>query len=138
MRARHLLVAVLAAAAAACSKPAPKVARAPRPNYLIDVPYLAQSVLKDTTGTPEAQHVVLLAPAPIDSVARFYRHRLVATGWQILSDVGDTVRVSLYLVRNGLPLWVQIDAQGPQSLVSYTAAGGAPVDTSGARRAAPN
>jgi hypothetical protein len=134
MRARPLLVAVLAAAAAACSKPAPQVARAPRPNYLIDVPYLAQSILQDTTGTPEAQHVVLLAPAPIDSVARFYRHRLPAMGWQILSDVGDTVRVSLYLVRSGQPMWVQIDAQGPQSRVSYTATGGTPSDTSRAAR----
>jgi len=116
-------VVILTAAVAACGKPKPKPV-AERPNYLFDVPYLAQSILEDTTGTPEAQHVVLLAPAPLDSVARFYRHRLPPMGWQIVSDLSDTLHVSLYLVRGRLPMWIQIEAQGPQSRVSYTAAGG--------------
>ena len=115
---------ILTAAVAACGKPKPKPV-AERPNYLFDVPYLAQSILEDTTGTPEAQHVVLLAPAPIDSVARFYRHRLPPMGWQIVSDLSDTIHVNLYLVRGSRPMWIQIEAQGPQSRVSYTATGGA-------------
>ena len=94
MRLRHVIVAVLAAVAA-CAKPEPKVARPQRPNWLLDVPYLAQSVLEDTTGTPDAQHVVLLAPATLDSVARFYRHRLPPMGWRVMSDVSDSLHVSL-------------------------------------------
>ena len=58
MRVRPLFVAILAACAAACAKPAPKAAQAQRPNYLFDVPYLQQSVLEDTTGTAETQHLV--------------------------------------------------------------------------------
>jgi len=133
MTARSVLIATLAASAAACGEPAPK-ARAQRPNYLFDVPYLAQSLLEDTTGTPEVQHVVLIAPAAIDSVARFYRHSMPAMGWRVVSDLGDTLRVSLYLTRRGLPLWIQIDAQGPQSRVAFTAAGPGPAADTTPRR----
>ena len=137
MRARHVVVAVAAACAAACSKPASKAALAQRPNFLFDVPYLPQSILEDTTGTPETQHVVLLAPAPIDSVVRFYRHRLPPMGWRPVSDVGDSLHVSLYRVRGELPMWIQMEAQGPQTRVSFTAAGPGPGDTGGAPRGAP-
>jgi len=124
MRARTLGVVALTAVAAACAKPHERPAgAAARPNYLIGVPYLPQSVVQDTTGSPEAQQLVLLAPKPIDSVAAFYRRALPMTGWQIMGDIGDTIHVSLYLVRDGRPLWVQIDAQGPESRVTLTAAG---------------
>ncbi|MFI5377638.1 MAG: hypothetical protein ACHQ8D_23610 [Candidatus Rokuibacteriota bacterium] len=122
MRSRPLAFALLAAAAA-CAKPAPKPAQATRPNWLFDVPYIAQSQLLDTTGTPEAQHVVLRSPQPIDSVAAFYRTRLPHMGWRILSDLGDTIHVSLYLERGSLPMWIQIEAEGPDSRVSFTATG---------------
>ena len=126
MRARPLAIALLAAAAAACAKVDRKVPQATRPNWLIDVPYIAQSQLLDTTGTPDAQHVVLLSPGPIDSVAAFYRNGLPSMGWRIVSDVSDSIHVSLYAERGGLPMWIQIEAQGPQSRISFTAAGGAP------------
>ena len=122
MHPRSLAIAMLAAVAA-CAKPAPKPSGADRPNWLFDVPYIAQSQLVDTTGTPDAQHVVLLSPRPIDSVAAFYRTRLPAMGWRILSDVSDTIHVSLYLERASLPMWIQIEAQGPESRVSFTATG---------------
>ena len=137
MRVRPLFVAILAACAAACAKPAPKAAQAQRPNYLFDVPYLQQSVLEDTTGTAETQHLVLRAPAPIDSVVNFYRHRLPPMGWRVVSDVGDSLKVSMYLVRGGLPMWIQMEAQGPETRVSFTAAGGGPCETSGAARREP-
>ena len=124
MRARPILLLLLAAAAAACAKPEPRTARAVRPNWLLDVPYIDQSIIEDTTGTPDAQHVVLLSPAPIDSAARFYRNRLPAMGWRLLSDVADTIHVSLYLERAGQPMWIQIDAQGPRSRIAFTATGG--------------
>ena len=122
MRSRHLAFVMLAAAGA-CAKPAAKPAQTARPNWLSDVPYIVQSRLLDTTGTPDAQHVVLLAPRPIDSVAAFYRTRLQAMGWRILSDMADTLQVSLYLERGNLPLWIQMEAQGPDSRVSFTATG---------------
>jgi len=119
------LVLVLLAASSACAKSEPKAAATVRPNWLVDVPYLPQSVLQDTTGTPDVQHVVLLSPGAIDSVAGFYRTRLKAMGWRVVSDVGDSVHVSLYVERNGLSMWIQMDAQGPQTLLAFTATGGA-------------
>jgi hypothetical protein len=122
MRIRWLAI-VPVAVAAACSRAAPKPAAADRPNWLFDVPYIAQSRLVDTTGTPDAQHVVLLSPRPIDSVAAFYRTRLPPMGWRILSDLSDTIHVSLYLMRGSLPMWIQIEAEGPDSRVSFIASG---------------
>ncbi len=125
MRVRTVVVLVLAAAAACTrsdERKPPVVVY--RPNWLAGVPYVTRSRLLDTTGTPDAQHVVILSPAPIDSVARFYRTRLRAMGWQLMSDVHDTIRVTLYLQRGGLPLWIRLDAQGPETQVSLTAAGG--------------
>jgi hypothetical protein len=118
------LVCVTLAAAAACAKPAQKPSQAVRPNWLFDVPYIAQSQLLDTTGTPDAQHVVLLSPRPIDSVAAFYRTKLPQMGWRIVGDVSDTLHVSLFLERGGLPMWIQIEAEGPDSRVFFTATGG--------------
>jgi hypothetical protein len=125
MHARTLVWLGLAVATAACARAEKKPVAAQRPNWLFDVPYIAQSRLLDTTGTPEAQHVVLQVPAPIDSVASFYRHGLPPMGWTILNDAHDSIHVALYLERHGLPMWIQIEAQGPESRVSFTAAGGA-------------
>ncbi len=125
MRPRLLSPLVLALAAAGCFG-TKKPAAAQRPNFLGDVPYLAQSRLLDTTGAPDAQHVVILSPAPIDSVASFYRNRLPEKGWMIMGDTHDSARVTLYLVRNGAPLWIQIDAAGPDSRVGFTAAAATP------------
>ena len=113
----------LALAAAACHAADKKPPAPPRPNWLFDVPYLAQSRLLDTSGTPDAQHIVIQSPAPIDSVASYYRHRLPPMGWMIMGDAHDSVHVTLYLVRSGAPMWIQIEAQGPESRVSFIAAG---------------
>ena len=123
MRTRAMLVALLATWSAACTRPEKKAAQAARPNWLAGVPNVGQSVVVDTAGTPDVQHVVLLSAKPLDSVAAFYRTRLPPDGWRVVSDMSDSVRVSLYLQRKGLPLWVQIDTHGRETRVSLTAAG---------------
>ena len=123
MRTRTTLLALLATLSAACMRPEKKAAQAARPNWLAGVPYIAHSILRDTTGAPDAQHVVILSPGPIDSVAAFYRTRLPALGWRVVSDVGDSTRVILFLERKGLPLWIQLDGGGLVTRVSFTAAG---------------
>jgi len=135
MRARTLCVLCFAAAVAACARGQDRSKKTVvRPNYLLDVPYIAQSILEDTTGTPEAQHMVLLSPKLMDSVATFYRRELASGGWQLIGDVGDTTHVTLYLERGGRPLWIQIEAQGPDSRVSLTAAGANEAAAAGAAR----
>jgi len=125
MRTRACTLVLLAVAAAACVRSDRKTPHAQRPNWLRDVPYVAQSVLEDTTGSPDAQHAVLLSPAPMDSVVAFYRRVLPPMGWRIVSDVGDSAHVALYLERQGLPMWIQFDAQGLQTRVAFTASAGA-------------
>jgi len=124
MRTRATLLLLLATWSAACTRPEKK-AQAARPNWLADIPYVGQSTIVDTTGAPDVQHVVLLSPKPLDSVAAFYRTRLPPAGWRVVSDMGDSVRVSLYLERKGRPLWIELDAQGLETRVSFTAAGAA-------------
>jgi hypothetical protein len=123
MRTRAFVLVLLAAASAACARSDRKNPRALRPNWLMDVPYIPQSILVDTTGTPDVQHLVLLSPKPMDSVAAFYRDRLPPMGWRIVSDLGDSMQVSLYAERQNLPMWIQMDAQGPQTRVAFTATG---------------
>ena len=126
MHVRAIAAAALAAALAACARSEKKPVVVARPNWLFDVPYITQSRILDTTGTPDAQHVVLLSPAPLDSAAAFYRHKLPPMGWMIMGDSHDSAQATLYLERGGLPMWIQISAQGPDSRISFTAAGGAP------------
>ena len=126
MRARPVVLFAVATALAAGVGAKKKAPVAQRPNWLIDVPDLAQSRLLDSTGSPDAQHIVILSPAPLDSVAAFYRHRLPSMGWMIMGDSHDSAQATLYLERGGAPMWIQILAQGPESRVSFTAASGAP------------
>jgi len=44
-------------------------------------------------------------------------------GWRIVSDLGDSIHLSLYVERQSLPMWIQMDAQGPQTRVAFTATG---------------
>jgi hypothetical protein len=128
MSRRLIVFLAVAALAAACVQPDRSSARAPRrPNWMAGMPYLAQSQVLDTAGTADAEHVVILSPAPLDSVANFYRDRLPALGWRLMGDQHDAATVSLYLERAGSPLWIQIRAEGEKnSRVSFTAAAGAP------------
>ena len=134
MRSRIVIVALLAILPAACARPEKKAAQAARPNWLAGVPYIPKSVLQDTTGAPDAQHVVILSPGPLDSVAAFYRTRLPPLGWRVVSDVGDSAQVILFLERNGLPLWIQLDGGGLVTRVSFTAAGASPAPQPAPRR----
>lgn len=126
MRARPFALVALAAASAACGGPKKAVvAQAPRPPYLAGIPTLPQAVVQDTSGGADFAHLLYLAPVPMDSAAAFYRHRLAALGWHAIASVGDSTLVSLYLEKEGRPLWVQIRAGGLACQVSLTAAGAA-------------
>ncbi len=120
----------LIAAAAACSGKE-RAATPVRPDYLFDVPYIAKSILVDTTGSPDTQQLVLICMQSADSVAKFYRAKLPPMGWSLLADRSDTAKLTLYFERHNLPLWIQIEPQDPSSSrVTFTASGGTPAGTS--------
>jgi len=104
-----VLLAALALAACSGGENAGQDESAVRtPPVLIGVPIIEGSQVVDTSGTREAARVTLLIPMPSDSVAAFYRRRLVAEGWRIVGDVADAGGVDLYAERSGPPLWVHI------------------------------
>ena len=72
----------------------------------VPIPDVAQVV--DTSGTADAARVVLAIAWPPDSVAAFYRRELPKTGFRIVGDQGDSVRIDLYAQRDGPPLWIQV------------------------------
>jgi len=91
----------------------------PRPALLTGVPAVGASLLTDTTGTPEADRKTYLVQLPIDSVQRFYRTRLPAEGWHVISDQGDTAKMDLYTRNDSLSLWVHAERLGVLA-TSYT------------------
>ncbi len=122
---RAFPLALLALAAAACTRTGGSADRTPRrPQYLADVPMIPRSIVNDTTGTPEVEHRGLVLQWPYDSVLAFYRRQLPALGWKMMSDVADTAQASLYLQKDTVALWVQIHSIGPLATeYALTAAG---------------
>ena len=123
MHPRSFVVVALALAAVACVKQEGKAPQVVRPAYLSGVPVIHGYVVQDTTGTADYQHVLYLAPVPVDSAAAFYRQQLAARKWLLMADHGDTARVTQYWQKDSLSLWVQIRAGGLACQVSLTAAG---------------
>ena len=125
----------MVAALAACSSADRKAPPPLRPNWLFSIPTFPSVTIVDTTGTADAQHVVIRVPQPFAAVTAFYRSKLPQAGWRITSDLADSIHATLYLERGGMPLWLQIDAQGPETLVAFTAtAGGSNAPAPPARR----
>ena len=112
---RGLAAALLAAAALACSKEAQLRSLAEeRAQILKDIPVLPASILTDTTGDADAEHMRYMVQIPFDSVNRFYRQRLVADGWALMSDQSmgrDTV--ALMMRKAGATLWLRLSYIGP-------------------------
>lgn len=84
----------------------------PRPHVLAVVPRIPGSAITDTTGSEDAERLSLTVQYPYDSVLRFYRVMLPATGWHLTSDVADTAQASLLAVKDSFSVWVHINRLG--------------------------
>lgn len=137
MRRYAVVLSAFLLVAAGCGEHAPKAPPTPRPNYLATVPLLPHALIQDTTGSPDFQHVVFLAPVVMDTAAAYYREALEQRGWRMMADQRDTAHVALYLEREGRPLWVQIQAGGRDCRVTLIAAGAPPKADSDSAAAGP-
>ena len=128
---RACCAAVLAASllGASCKARVPEPARqaAPtQPQILRSIPTAPGGYLTDTSGTSDAEHRAFSVPHPIDTVAAFYRDRLKALGWLLMSDRADRPagRLDLLARKDSQSLWVQLERNGEQAaLVSLIAHG---------------
>jgi len=131
MRARWSCV-VLAAAAAACTRSDSGTAKPPsRPHVIAGVDAYPHSVAVDATAAPDVDNLNLTAPAPLDSVAAFYRRTLPAAGWSIVADTGDSLSVAIYARRSGQSLWIRVSRTGPAACRSSLIAAGQAVTAAG-------
>jgi hypothetical protein len=85
----------------------------PRTEILSGIPRLSSSRVQDTTGSADAEQLVMTTIWPVAHVATFYRDSLRARGWQIVSDQGDTLRTLLYARKDSLLLWADIRQLNP-------------------------
>lgn len=90
-----------------------------------------------TVGS-DAADIVFNVPFQQDSVANWYRTRLIADGWDLQGDgkLSDGT-VSLHATRNGPPLWILVRSTGVKTS-QVTMIGGVPdsgtVEDSGTTR----
>jgi len=145
MQIRHVVALPLTfmLALSACRAREPeKAPHPPRAAVLRDVPPAAYSVLKDTTGTSEAEQWTFTTTLPFDTTGVFYRRMLPELGWQVMSDRADRPAGTLdFMAKKGTQnLWIHLDraADGTTRYTLIGAADGAatrgiPIPRAGAR-----
>ncbi len=129
---RAFCAAALAASllgTASCKARAPEPVRQAAPTrsqILGSIPTAPGGYLTDTTSTSDAEHRSYSVPHPIDTVAAFYRDRLQALGWLLMSDRADRPagRLDLLATKDSQSLWVHLVRNGEEAaLVSLIAHG---------------
>jgi hypothetical protein len=97
---------------AACRDSAPP--RAPRPSALLFTPKVPGSLVVDTSGTEDAERLVMVVPTSADSVARYLRATIGRAGWRLQNDRTDGPITDLYASDGPFAtgsLWIHIEAQ---------------------------
>jgi hypothetical protein len=94
-----------------------------RPLLLQGVPYLAQSVITDTTGAEDAMRLTMEVPQSFDSVLTFYRVKLPLNGWRVRRESGDSSRFVILAQNDSVSLWLTLRHLEPRR-TEYTMIGG--------------
>jgi hypothetical protein len=118
-------VALTAALAACIGERDPDAAAAGRrANVFFHLLAVPGSQVRDTTGTPEAQRIVMAVGQPIDSVRAFYRRFFPLNHWTIVSDVGNARQATMHVRRDTMLVWITLQSGGPAYTI-YTLIGSA-------------
>jgi hypothetical protein len=97
--------------------------------------YPRSSVVSVTRGADAAQ-VTFSAPAPVDSVARWYRQMLRLNGWDLQNDaIMNDGSVAISAQKGQRPLWITLKATPGGAGTTYTLIGAElPQDSAAAQR----
>lgn len=95
--------------------------------------YPHSSVVSVTSGADAAQ-VTLSAPAPVDTVATWYRRVLRLNGWELQNDaVMNDSSLTIFALQGKRPLWITL--KGTPGGTTYTLIGAElPKDSAAAQR----
>jgi hypothetical protein len=97
--------------------------------------YPRSTVISVTSGTDAAQ-ATLSTPAPMDTVATWYRRMLRLNGWELQNDaVMNDGGVSIFALQGKRPLWITLKGTPDGLGTTYTLIGAElPKDSAAAQR----
>jgi hypothetical protein len=137
MTIRLVGLVTVAALAAACERPGEgaAAARQAAETFKGMVAYPRSSLVSTSTGG-DAVQVVLTTPAPVQTVATWYRELLRLNGWELRADaVLNDGSISIYADSGKRPLWITLRTNVGAPGTTYTLIGPVPgLDTTAAQR----
>lgn len=82
-----------------------------------------QSTLVRVSAGEDAGEMILTSPAPVLEILAWYRQALKLNGWQVKSEQTRQGRVTLYVEKEGRPVWITLmpNTGGPGT--TYTLVG---------------
>lgn len=82
------------------------------------------SALVSYSAGEDAAQIELTTPAPLDTVASWYRQTLPLNGWEVQSDASDrSGALTIYAEKTKRPLWITLRASVGRPGTTYTLMG---------------
>jgi len=102
----------------------------PSQDVMLGAPLYVGATAIGSRGSAETLEYLFRTPTPPDSLAAWYRERVLALGWDIAGDAAlPNGGTSLYVTREGTPLWIIINPAEYGTGSEFSLIGAAP-DTS--------
>ena len=110
---------------AACDRPAPQPQeREFAASLMQGVLAYPQSAVVSVASGADAAQVTLVAPAPVQTVATWYRQMLRLNGWDLQNDaVTNDGSVVIFAQQGKRPLWITLKADPGGKTTTYTLIG---------------
>jgi hypothetical protein len=119
-----LLVGGLCAACDRSREPRPSQDREIAAAVLHGILAYPQSSVVNVSSGSDAAQATLSAPAPVQTVATWYRQMLRLNGWDLQNDaMTNDGSVAIYAQRGDRPLWITLKASAGGSGTTYTLIG---------------
>jgi len=82
-----------------------------------------QSTLVRVSAGEDAGEMILTSPAPVSEILAWYRQALELNGWQLKSEQTRQGRVTLYVEKEGRPVWITLTPNTGGPGTTYTLVG---------------